>query len=80
MAVIFVIAPYSLVEICRVSEVCCLVTLMMEAASTSERSMDFDQTTRRNNPDDSRLHPRRRENLKLYLFNSLNEYASHTFL
>jgi hypothetical protein len=38
--------------------------LMMEAASTSETSVNFHQTTRRNNPEDSHLHTRRRENLK----------------
>jgi hypothetical protein len=36
----------------------------MEAASTSETSVNFYQTTRRNSPDDSHLHTRRRENLK----------------
>jgi hypothetical protein len=36
---------------------CCAVTiaLMMEAASTSETSVNFYQTTQRNNPEDS--HP-----------------------
>jgi hypothetical protein len=38
--------------------------LMMETASTSETSANFHQTTRRNNPEDSNLHTRRRENLK----------------
>jgi hypothetical protein len=38
---------------------------MMEAASTSETSNY--QNTRRYNPEDSNLHPRRRENLKSYL-------------
>jgi hypothetical protein len=36
----------------------------MEAASTSETSVNFYQTTRRNNPEDSHLHTRRRVNLK----------------
>jgi hypothetical protein len=40
------------------------IALMMEAASTSETPVHFNQTTRRNNPDDSHLHTRRRENLK----------------
>jgi hypothetical protein len=35
----------------------------MEAASTSETSANFNQTTRRNIPD---VHTRRRENLKTY--------------
>jgi hypothetical protein len=38
--------------------------LMMEAASTSETSENFYQTTRRNNPQDSHLYTRRLENLK----------------
>jgi hypothetical protein len=36
----------------------------MEAASTSETSVNFYHTTRSNNPEDSYLHTRRRENLK----------------
>jgi hypothetical protein len=42
---------------------------MMEAASTSETSVNFYQTTRRYNPEDSHLRTYRRENLKSYLFN-----------
>jgi hypothetical protein len=30
-----------------------LITLMMEAANTSETSVNFHQTTRRNNPEDA---------------------------
>jgi hypothetical protein len=33
------------------------VALMMEAASTTETSVNFYQTTRHNNPEDSHLHP-----------------------
>jgi hypothetical protein len=40
---------------------------MMEAASTSESSADFYQTTRRYNPEDNHLHTRRRESLKSYV-------------
>jgi hypothetical protein len=40
------------------------IALMMEAASTSEMSVNFYQTTRRNNPADSHLCTRRRENFK----------------
>jgi hypothetical protein len=32
-----------------------LIALIMEAASTSETSVNFFQTTQRNNPEDSRL-------------------------
>jgi hypothetical protein len=41
-----------------------LIALMMEAASISETSVSFCQTARRNNPEDSHLHTRRRESLK----------------
>jgi hypothetical protein len=40
------------------------IALMMEAASTSVTSVNFYQTARRNNPEDSHLHTRPRENLK----------------
>jgi hypothetical protein len=40
------------------------IALIMEAASTSETSVNFYQTTLLNNPEDSHLHIRRRENLK----------------
>jgi hypothetical protein len=43
MAVFSVVAPYS------------LVVLMMEATRTSKTSVNFYQTTRRNNPEDSHL-------------------------
>jgi hypothetical protein len=41
-----------------------IITLMMEAARTSETSVNFYQTTQRYNPEDSLLHTRFRENLK----------------
>jgi hypothetical protein len=41
-----------------------LIALMAEAASTFETPVNFYQTTRRNNPEDSLLHTRRCENLK----------------
>jgi hypothetical protein len=44
---------------------------MMEAASTSETSVNFYQTTRRYNPEDSHLHARRSENHKSYLLSFL---------
>jgi hypothetical protein len=33
-----------------------IIVLMIEAASTSETSVNFYHTTRRNNPEDSHLH------------------------
>jgi hypothetical protein len=47
MAVFWVVAPGSLVE----------VALVMEAASTSETLVNFYQTTRHYNPEDSHLQP-----------------------
>jgi hypothetical protein len=44
-----------------------MIALMMEAASTSEMSANFYQTTRRNNPEDSHLHTRRRENISSHM-------------
>jgi hypothetical protein len=40
------------------------IALVMEAASTSETSVNLYQTTRRNSPEDSHLHIRRHDNLK----------------
>jgi hypothetical protein len=60
MTVFWVVAPCSLVEFINASEVIAvfinsIIVLMMEAASTSETSGNFYQTTRRNNPKDSHL-------------------------
>jgi 16S rRNA C1402 (ribose-2'-O) methylase RsmI len=62
MAVFWVVAPCSLVEVYQRCD-----ALMMEAARTSETLVNFYQTRRRYNPEDSHLHTRRRENLKPYL-------------
>jgi hypothetical protein len=43
-----------------------IIRAMMEAASTYETSVNFYQTVGRNNPEDSHLHTRRRENLESY--------------
>jgi hypothetical protein len=43
------------------------IALMMEAARTSETLVNFYQTTRRYNPEDSHLRHHRREKLKSYL-------------
>jgi hypothetical protein len=56
MPVFWVIALCSLVEIYRLFRgTCCVIALMMESASISETSVNFYQTTRRYNPDDSHL-------------------------
>jgi hypothetical protein len=55
MALFWVFAPCSLVEIYRrFRGACLLIALMMEAATTSETLVNY-QTTRRNNPDDGHL-------------------------
>jgi hypothetical protein len=41
-----------------------ILALMMEAVKPSETSVSFYQTARRDIPEDSHLHTRRRENLK----------------
>jgi hypothetical protein len=43
------------------------IALMMEAARTSETLVNFYQTTRRYDPEDSHLRTHRRDNLKSYL-------------
>jgi hypothetical protein len=43
------------------------IALMMEAASISETLVNFYQTTRRYNPEDSHLRSHRREKHKFYL-------------
>jgi hypothetical protein len=54
MTVFWVVAPCSLVEIYRRFRGACV--LMIEATSISETSINFYQTTRRNNPEDSHLY------------------------
>jgi hypothetical protein len=66
MTVLWDVPPCSLVQIDRRFRDASsnIITLMMEAASTSETSVNFYRTTRRNIPEDSNLHTRCRENLK----------------
>jgi hypothetical protein len=49
------------------SETITLIALMMEAGRTSETLVNFYQTTRRNNPEESHLRTHCRENLKSYI-------------
>jgi hypothetical protein len=43
-----------------------IIAMLIEAASTSETSINVYQTARRNIPEESHLHTRRRENLKYH--------------
>jgi hypothetical protein len=43
------------------------IALMMEAVRTSEKSVNFNVTTRHYISEDSKLHTRRRENLKSHI-------------
>jgi hypothetical protein len=49
------------------------ITMMMEAASTSETLVNLYQTTRRNNPKDSHLHTHCCENLNSHFWGMLSE-------
>jgi hypothetical protein len=49
------------------------IAVMMEAVCTSETSVNFHHSTRCNNPEDSHLHTRRRENVKSHLVNLYGE-------
>jgi hypothetical protein len=61
MTVFWVVAPCS---------------LMMKAASTSKTLVNFYQTTRRYNPEDSHLRTHQRENFKSYLgYNKINSVS-----
>jgi hypothetical protein len=78
MAVVLVVAPCvvweKFTDISEVLAAFVIIALIMEAANTSETSVVFYRTTRRDNPEDSHLHTRRCENLKshskLVLFSS----------
>jgi hypothetical protein len=51
---------------------------MMEAARTSDTLVNFYQTTRRYNSEDSHLRTHRRENLKSYIQEGLQPYKDQT--
>jgi hypothetical protein len=72
MAVFWVAAPFSLVEVYQrevpaASIIRETIPLMMEAARTSEPLVNFYQAKQRYNPEDSHLRTHRLENLKSYL-------------
>jgi hypothetical protein len=46
-----------------------LAAVRTQTASNSETSVNFYQTARSNNPEDSHIHTRRRENLKYHSVN-----------
>jgi hypothetical protein len=71
MAVFWVVAPCSLVEVyLRFSGACLLIAPMLEVLSTSETTVNFYQSTRHNNPEDNHLHTRSRNlaNQRQYQF------------
>jgi hypothetical protein len=56
-----------------------IIALMMEAAGTSDTSVNFCQTARRNTPENNHLHTRRHEVLKSHiLFNICNYECNYT--
>jgi hypothetical protein len=71
MDVFWVVVPCRLVEVYqRFRGTCCLHYQGDEtSARTSETLVNFYQTTRRYNPEDSHLHTHSRENLESYLIN-----------
>jgi hypothetical protein len=52
----------------------------MEAARTPETLVNFYQTTRRYNPEDSHLRTHRRENLKSYLVTLILKFRAEVSL
>jgi hypothetical protein len=63
MAVFCIVAPWSLIEVYgRFRGAFCLIRAVMEGVRACETSVNSYQSTRRNNPEDSHLHTRRREN------------------
>jgi hypothetical protein len=73
MIVFWDVEPCNLVEIDRRlrGAYCLNHSLIMEAVSTSETSVNFYQISERNIPENSHLHNRRRENLKSHSSNEL---------
>jgi hypothetical protein len=57
---------YKFIDVSEVLAASIIRAMMMEAARTSETLVNFYQTTRRYNSEDSDLRTHRRENLKSY--------------
>jgi hypothetical protein len=53
------------------------IALMMEAVRISETTVTFNVTTRRYIPEDSKLHTRRRENLKSHIALCIHQNATN---
>jgi hypothetical protein len=83
MTVFWVVTPCSLVEVhCHFRGACCLhhqIALIMEAASTSETSMNF-YHTQCNNPKDSHLHTCHYENPKTQLYSAFHNTRNNISL
>jgi hypothetical protein len=60
------VAPYSHVEVEEVRTASIIIALMVETVRTSELLVNFNVTTRRYIPQDSKLHNRRLENPKCH--------------
>jgi hypothetical protein len=74
MAVVWVVAPCTVVEVYRRFRGACYIHHQGDqAASTSETSVNIHQTTWRNNPEDSH-----RENLKSHLFSTRLLFKTQT--
>jgi protein subunit release factor A len=70
MAVFWVVAPCNLVDVYQRFRSACYLHNQGDESS-SETSVNFYQTTRRYNPEDSRLQTHRCENLKSYNLKTL---------
>jgi hypothetical protein len=78
MAVFWVVAPCSLVEVYRRFRGASIIRVM-EAASTSETLVNIYQTTWCNNPEDSHPHNRSCENLKSHRLRMFKNRVLRTF-
>jgi hypothetical protein len=61
------VVTLKLTNVSEVRTASSIITLVMKAVHTSETSVNFNVTTRRYIPEDSKLHTRRHENLKSHM-------------